>query len=230
MLFSAQDIHGGYRTIRIVNGVTLELDAGETLALLGRNGVGKTTLLRAVMGLADRFAGTVAVDGQAVAARTPTAMARLGVTFVPDDRGVFARLSVADNLRLARLSAFSPAALDPLELFPDLAARLGQAAGTLSGGQQQQLAMARALATGPRLLIVDELSQGLQPSIVQLLAEALRTVTRDHGLALILVDQNPELAMRICKRVAVMQRGEIVAAGASDELAADPRFLDLLVV
>jgi branched-chain amino acid transport system ATP-binding protein len=230
MLFAAENVVGGYRAIQIVNGVSLALDAGETLALLGRNGVGKTTLLRILVGLADRFAGTVTIHGQTVPARTPTAMSRLGVTFVPDDRGVFPRLSVADNLRLARLSAYRKDVADPLELFPELKARLGQAAGTMSGGQQQQLAIARALATGPRLLIIDELSQGLQPSIVQLLAEALRTVTREHGLALILVDQNPELAMRICERVAVMERGTLAAAGASAALKDDPRFLDLLVV
>jgi branched-chain amino acid transport system ATP-binding protein len=230
MLFSAENVVGGYRAIQIVNGVSLAIEAGETLALLGRNGVGKTTLLRILVGLADRFAGSVTVDGHPVAARTPTAMAKLGVTFVPDDRGVFPRLSVADNLRLARLSAYRKDGPDPLDLFPDLKARLGQAAGTMSGGQQQQLAIARALATGPRLMIIDELSQGLQPSIVQLLAEALRAVTREGGLALILVDQNPELAMRICDRVAVMQRGEIVAAGASATLKDDPTFLDLLVV
>ena len=172
MLFAANDLSGGYGSIRIVSSVSLELDAGETLAILGRNGVGKTTLLRTVMGLADRQAGEILIDGQAMPARTPTAMARLGITFVPDDRGVFSRLSIAENLRLARLSAFAEPSTDPLQLFPDLRTRLGQAAGTLSGGQQQQLAIARALATGPRLLIIDELSQGLQPSIVQLLTNS----------------------------------------------------------
>ena len=143
---------------------------------------GKTTLLRTVMGLADRQAGEILIDGQPVPARAPTAMARLGITFVPDDRGVFSRLSVAENLRLARLSAYAKPSTDPLQLFPDLRTRLSQAAGTLSGGQQQQLAIARALATGPRLLIIDELSQGLQPSIVQLLSESLRTVTKENSL------------------------------------------------
>jgi branched-chain amino acid transport system ATP-binding protein len=230
MLIEAREIVGGYRGIRIVHGVSFTLDAGETLALLGRNGVGKTTLLRTLMGLADRQAGALLVDGMPIATGDPRALARLGVTFVPDDRGVFPRLTVAENLALAREQAFAPAKTDVRALFPDLASRLGQAAGTLSGGQQQQLAIARALATGPRLLIVDELSQGLQPSIVQNLTEALRTVTRATGLALILVDQNPELAMRICARVMVMQRGEVVAAGDSARLGADPRFMDLLVV
>jgi branched-chain amino acid transport system ATP-binding protein len=230
MLLEARSIAGGYRAIRIVRDVSLEIDSGETLAVLGRNGVGKTTLLRTLMGLADRFNGEIRVTGRPIAPRDPRALARAGVTFVPDDRGVFARLTVGENIRLARDAAYANAELDVFALFPDLKRRRDQPSGTLSGGQQQQLAFARALATGPRLLIVDELSQGLQPSIVQSLAEALRTVTRAKGLALILVDQNPELAMRICNRVMVMERGQVVAAGSSTALANNPSFLDLLVV
>jgi len=230
MLLKARDIVGGYDAVRIVNGVSFELAAGETLAVLGRNGVGKTTLLRTLMGLADRFSGDIIVDGQPVAARDPRLLARLGVTFVPDDRGVFPRLTVAENIELAQRCAFAPGAVDVFALFPDLARRRHQPAGTLSGGQQQQVAIARALALGPRLLIVDELSQGLQPSIVQSLTEALIEVTRGNRLALILVDQNPQLAMQICEKVMVMQRGEVVAAGASAALRGDKSFLDLLIV
>ncbi len=230
MLLSARGLVGGYNAIRIVNGVSFELAAGETLALLGRNGVGKTTLVRTLVGLADRFAGEVLIDGEPIAARDPRRLARLGVAFVPDDRGVFARLTVAENLELARCVAYAPSRVDPFVLFPDLARRRGQPAGTLSGGQQQQLAIGRALATGPRLLVIDELSQGLQPSIVQDLADTLRRVTRETGLALILVEQNPQLAMRICERVVVMQRGEVAAGGSSASLASDASFLDLLIV
>ncbi len=233
MLFTARDIAGGYGSIHIVKNISFDLDAGETLAVLGRNGMGKTTLLRTLIGLADRFAGEVKIDGKPLPARNPRPFAQLGVTFVPDDRGVFPRLTVAENIRLARLarqSAYAPSEADIDALFPDLKRRAGQPAGTLSGGQQQQLAIARALATGPRLLIVDELSQGLQPSIVEALAAALIAVTRHNRLALILVDQNPKLAMRICDKVMVMQRGEVVAAGPSAALGADERFLDLLIV
>jgi len=230
MLFAAREIIGGYGSIRIVRDVSFTIEAGETLAVLGRNGVGKTTLLRTLVGLADRFAGEVRVDERPLPARNPRAFARLGITYVPDDRGVFPRLTVAENIRLARLSAYAESELDVYALFPTLKERAGQPAGTLSGGQQQQLAIARALATGPRLLIVDELSQGLQPSIVQDLAEALITVTRASKLALILVDQNPKLAMRICDKVMVMQRGEVVAAGPSATLGSDESFLDLLIV
>lgn len=230
MMLSARDIVGGYGAIRVVKGVSFDLDAGQTLALLGRNGVGKTTLLRSLMGLADRFSGSLEIDGQPIAARDPRALARLGVTFVPDDRGVFPRLTVAENIELARHCGFAPTPIDVFALFPALKERRDQPAGTLSGGQQQQLAIARALAMGPRLLIVDELSQGLQPSIVQDLTRALVEATTEHGLALMLVDQNPQLAMQICERVMVMQRGEVVASGASAKLSTDRSFVDLLIV
>ena len=230
MLLKVCDIAGGYGAIHIVSNISFDLDAGETLAVLGRNGMGKTTLLRTLVGLADRFAGTVEVDGRPLPPRNPRALAKLGITFVPDDRGVFPRLSVAENIRLARLTAFAPGRTDVFALFPDLKRRARQPAGTLSGGQQQQLAIARALATAPRLLIVDELSQGLQPSIVEDLARALIAVTRRDRLALILVDQNPKLAMRICDRVMVLQRGEVAAAGHSSNLEGEKQFLDLLVV
>jgi len=230
MLFKVRDIAGGYGAIRIVNDISFDLDDGETLALLGRNGMGKTTLLRVLVGLADRFGGAIEVDERPLPPRHPRTLAKLGITYVPDDRGVFARLTVAENIRLARLTAFAPSQTDVYALFPDLKRRARQPAGTLSGGQQQQLAIARALATGPRLLIIDELSQGLQPSIVEDLARALIEVTRRDRLALILVDQNPKLAMRICDRVMVLQRGEVAAAGRADTLGGERQFLDLLVV
>jgi ABC-type branched-subunit amino acid transport system ATPase component len=230
MLLSVQNVGGGYGAIHIVKNISFDLDAGETLAVLGRNGMGKTTLLRTLVGLADRFGGDVLIDGQPVPPRNPRAFARLGITFVPDDRGVFPRLTIGENIELARLCAYAPSKFDVYELFPALKERAEQPAGTLSGGQLQQVAIARALSTGPRLVIIDELSQGLQPTIVQDLTAALTAATRGGGLTLILVDQNPELAMRICERVMVMQRGEVVAAGASATLGSDERFLDLLIV
>jgi branched-chain amino acid transport system ATP-binding protein len=172
----------------------------------------------------------VLIDGGPVPARDPRRAAHLGMAFVPDNRGVFPRLTVAENMRLARLVAYGPAPVDPFDIFPDLVERADQAAGTLSGGQQQQLAIGRALATAPRLLILDELSQGLQPSIVKGLANALRRVTREFGVALLMVEQNPDLAMSICENVIVMQRGEIVAAGESQRLASDPSLKELLIV
>ena len=153
----------------------------------GRTGAqrhGQDHALRTLVGLADRFGGDVRIDGQAMPPRDPRAFARLGITFVPDDRGVFPRLTVGENIELARLCAYAATRLDVYELFPALQEHIGQPAGTLSGGQLQQVAIARALATGPRLLIIDELSQGLQPSIVQDLTAALTAATRGSGLTL----------------------------------------------
>jgi ABC-type branched-subunit amino acid transport system ATPase component len=230
MLFSVHHVSGGYGAIHIVKDISFTLDAGETLAILGRNGMGKTTMLRALVGLADRFIGEVMIDGRSIPARDPRALARCGITYVPDDRGVFPRLTIAENIRLAQVMAYAPRKVDVYALFPTLNARANQAAGTLSGGQQQQLAIARALSTGPRLLIIDELSQGLQPSIVQDLSYALMTASRENGIALILVDQNPELALKICEKVVVMKSGEAVIAGESAAVAADPNFHELLIV
>ncbi|MGO4834837.1 ATP-binding cassette domain-containing protein, partial [Rhizobiaceae sp. 2RAB30] len=146
MLLDVRNLSGGYRGVGIVDDVSFSMVQGDTLALLGRNGVGKTTLLRTIMGLADRTHGEVIVAGTPVARRSPASLARLGVTFVPDTRGLFPRLTVAENIRLARLHAFAQSAVDVLAFFPDLVGRLNQAAGTLSGGLQQQVAIARALA------------------------------------------------------------------------------------
>lgn len=230
MLLDIKGLSGGYKDIEIVNEVSFALHEGETLALLGRNGTGKTTLLRMIMGLADRSHGTVSIDGVPLPPRSPARLPRAGVTFIPDTRGVFPRLTVSENLRLARMNAFRPCTLDVFSFFPALVPRSEQLAGTLSGGIQQQLAIARALMTGARLIIIDELTQGLQPSIVGLLVDVLVSVSAQQGIALLLVDQNPQLAMSICRRVMVMDHGRQVISGNSSELSADSRLMDLLVV
>lgn len=230
MLLDIKGLSGGYKDIEIVNEVSFALHEGETLALLGRNGTGKTTLLRMIMGLADRSHGTVSIDGVPLPPRSPARLSRAGVTFIPDTRGVFPRLTVSENLRLARMNAFRPCTLDVFSYFPALVPRAEQLAGTLSGGLQQQLAIARALMTGARLIIIDELTQGLQPSIVGLLVDVLVSVSAQQGIALLLVDQNPQLAMSICRRVMVMDHGRQVISGSSSELSADSRLMDLLVV
>lgn len=229
MLLDVRNLSGGYKGIGIVDTISFTLPEGGALALLGRNGVGKTTLLRLIMGLADRTHGEVMVDGAPMPPSSPAALARAGITFVPDTRGVFARLTVLENIRLAQMHAYRPQSIDVFELLPDLQARSGQTAGTLSGGLQQQVAIARALATGAKLIIIDELTQGLQPSIVKALVGALDNA-RKSGIGLILVDQNPQLALGICDTVAVMDHGQIAITGRSDALMNDNRLTDLLVV
>jgi len=221
---------GGYRNIRIVHDVAFKVEQGGTLALLGRNGVGKTSLLRILAGLADRHSGEIRIDGRPLKPGSPADLIRTGIAFVPDTRGVFPRLTVAENMRLAGLYAYSTPKLDAFELFPDLKPRMKQPAGSLSGGLQQQLAIARAISMGPRLLVIDELTQGLQPSVIQLLVSTLRMVVERHGLALLLVDQNPGLAMELCAETMIMEHGRIAMKGRSGELAGSQDAIDLLVV
>lgn len=230
MLLEVEGLTAGYGDATIVHDVSFAIEEGGSLALLGRNGVGKTTLLRAIFGMAERFSGSVRLAGELVPPGRPQHLAQRGASLVPDDRGVLPRLTVAENLRLARRLAPPDLALDPLAALPDLRRRLTQPAGTLSGGLQQQLAVARALATGARLVVVDELSQGLQPSIVEALAGELRRVRDEHGVALLIVDQSPALALGICDRAVAMQKGTIVAAFSPRELAGGSADLDRLLV
>lgn len=207
MVLHARGITGGYDGVPIVEGVDLTVDAGEIVGLLGRNGMGKSTLLGALFGTVDRLGGAVEVGGRTLAARSPDRSAAAGVAFLPEDRGVFPSLTVAENLRLAR-RGHRPA-IDPLEVYPMLGERAAQPAGTLSGGQQQQLGIARAILAGSALVCIDELTHGLQPSLVTRTFAALRTVA-DSGVGVLFVDQNPDLVTASCDRVLVMEAGRTV--------------------
>jgi ABC-type branched-subunit amino acid transport system ATPase component len=222
-------VTGGYKDTRIVADLSLRVAPGEVVGVLGRNGVGKTTLLKSVFGLCRRFAGEVRVDGTAVPPDRPELLARAGLTLMPDDRGVFANLTISENLRLATRRGYRPP-VDVREVYPLLDERADQAAGTLSGGQKQQVGLARAVLAGSRLIAVDEFSQGLQPSVVDDSIAALRTVAAS-GVAVVLVEQGPEIPLRFCDRIVVMVKGEIVLDAPTADLRADPsRLTDLLVV
>jgi ABC-type branched-subunit amino acid transport system ATPase component len=222
-------VTGGYKDTRIVTDLSLRVAPGEVVGVLGRNGVGKTTLLKSVFGLCRRFAGEVRVDGTAVPPDRPELLARAGLTLMPDDRGVFANLTISENLRLATRRGYRPP-VDVREVYPLLDERADQAAGTLSGGQKQQVGLARAVLAGSRLIAVDEFSQGLQPSVVDDSIAALRTVAAS-GVAVVLVEQGPEIPLRFCDRIVVMVKGEIVLDAPTADLRADPsRLTDLLVV
>jgi ABC-type branched-subunit amino acid transport system ATPase component len=195
-MLTLKDLSGGYGQAGVVRDVTLHVGEGELVALLGRNGTGKTTLLRTVFGLADRQGGQVVFDGRPVPAARPDLLARRGASLMPEDRGVFPSLTVAENLRLAARAGFTPA-VDPRELFPLLGERAGQPAGTLSGGQKQQLGVARAILAGRRMVVVDELTQGLQPSLVRDVLAALAAVAAG-GVAVIVVDQHAGLMLDWC--------------------------------
>jgi len=215
-----------YGPVAAVRGVSLAVRAGEVVALLGANGAGKSTLLRTISGLIRPRAGRVHLAGRAIDRLAPSRIVRLGIAHAPEGRRVFGSLSVADNLRLGAAARRERAGLVEererlLDLFPILRERLRQAAGTLSGGEQQMLALARALMAKPRLLLLDEPSLGLAPLIVRAIFDALAGLKR-VGVTMLLVEQNVAAALELADRAYVLRTGEIRLEGASAELRADP--------
>ncbi|MEJ1934307.1 ABC transporter ATP-binding protein, partial [Nostoc sp. NIES-2111] len=216
----ASGLVAGYGPARVLHGIDLELPAGGSLALLGRNGAGKTTLLRALMGLADRAAGTIRVGGRDVSRLSPEARCAAGLAWVPQERAVFASLSVEENLTaVARAGPWPPGRA--LSLFPRLGERRRQAAGLLSGGEQQMLAIARALVLSPSVLLLDEPLEGLAPAISAELAGVLAALRREDGLATVLVEQKAAVALDPAEDAVILERGRIVHRAASAVLAAD---------
>ena len=226
-LFRLAGLVGGQGSVPFVQDVHLEVAPGELVGLAGRNGMGKSTTLRTAFGLATRFAGEVTIAGTRLPPGRPELTARLGASFMPEDRGVFPTLTVADNLELARRRGYRPA-VDPRDVFPLLTERARQPAGTLSGGQQQLLGFARAVLAGSRLIAVDELTQGLQPSVV---TEVMRVAAElaAAGIGLLVVDQSPQVLTRWCSRVLVMEGGRLVLDEVVTEQTA-ARVSDLLVL
>lgn len=226
-MLSVADLGSGYGRVQVLHGVTLEVAKGEIVALLGSNGTGKTTLLRAISGVQPLRGGTVSLDG-IVLSRMPThARVALGLVQVPEGRQVFAPLGVEDNLRLGayrRRSAkgVRAALAQVYDLFPVLAERRNAPAGDLSGGQQQMLALGRAMMADPRMLLLDEPSMGLAPLMVAQILAAVRRLN-DEGVTILLVEQNAHAALRIADRAYVLENGAIALEGRSADLAADPR-------
>ena len=195
---------------------------GKVTVLLGRNGVGKTTLLKSLMGLIPIKTGSIAFDGKSIQNATPYERARAGIGFVPQGREVFARLTVEENLRmgLAYKSAGTPIPPELFELFPVLKAMLHRRGGDLSGGQQQQLAIARALAAGPKLLILDEPTEGIQPSIIKDIGRVIRMLADRGTMAIVLCEQYYDFAEELADNYLVMERGEVIARGPGSEMQA----------
>jgi branched-chain amino acid transport system ATP-binding protein len=211
---------GGRGATLVFRDLELDVQAGSVLALLGPNGAGKSTLLLTLAGLLPARIGTVAVDGARLRNGNPVAASRAGVVLVPDDRSLFTTLTVEENLEVARRRN-GPPPRELLDVFPALEKRWDLTAGALSGGEQQMLAMARALIQQPRVLLVDEMSLGLAPLVVEALFGTVRRIARDHGAAIVLVEQHVSLALNVADEAAVINRGTIVLRGTADELRHD---------
>lgn len=227
-ILDVQDLHAGYGRSPVLFGISLLVPRHGAVAILGRNGVGKTTLLRTVMGELPADEGRIFLDGREVTRLRTEQRVRAGIGYVPQEQAVFARLSVRENLMLGAMCAVGARApLDAaLDAFPKLGQRLGQAAGTLSGGERKMLAIGRALLGGPRLLLLDEPTEGVWVGVIEEIADRLLALARRIGV--VIVEQHVELALRVAGHAVVMDRGRIGFEGPSEAVRGDPRLLRYL--
>ena len=226
-LLAVRGVHAGYGDVPVLWGVDLSIERGEIACLVGSNGAGKTTLMRTISGLVRATSGSVTFDGVELAAAEPDAVLGAGIAQVPEGRRLFSAMSICDNLMMgAYLRRDGPGAVAAdlermFAMFPILAQRRNQDAGTLSGGEQQMCAIARGLMSAPKLLLIDELSLGLAPAVVDQLCDALRALNR-NGLTLLVVEQDVATALELAKHAFVMDTGRITRSGESATLANDP--------
>jgi len=225
-MLKLSNLEAWYGESHILHGVDLTVHEGEVVTLLGRNGAGRTTTLRAIMGMVGARSGSVLIDGVEAVRLAPHRIARIGVGYCPEERGIFSALTAEENLRLPpRIKGAEGLALEEIYvIFPQLLERAASPGTRLSGGEQQMLAVARILRTGARLLLLDEISEGLAPVIVQKLGDVIRTL-RDRGFTVVLVEQNFRFAAPLADRFYVMERGRIVQEIAQSELASQKRLL-----
>jgi branched-chain amino acid transport system ATP-binding protein len=213
----------GYGRVQVLWDVDLDVGEAEVVALVGSNGAGKTTLLRAISGMITPTGGAVRIDGTSLVGRAPEEVVLAGIAHVPEGRRLFAGLTVRENLRVGAYASGGRADIDrAVELFPRLGERLDQVAGSLSGGEQQMCAIARGLMANPKLIMIDELSLGLAPKLVEQILERLTSVT-EAGTAVLLVEQDVDAALEAAARGYVLENGRIVAAGEAASLLEDPR-------
>jgi branched-chain amino acid transport system ATP-binding protein len=220
-MLSLDDVHSYYGDSHVIQGVSLTVERGETVALVGRNGAGKTTLLKTAMGIVPARRGRVLFGGEDITRLDTHAIARRGMTLVPEDRRIFPRLTVEENLRVAMLAAGGAGSLDRVvEYFPRLGERLAQTGQNLSGGEQQMLALARGFLARPSLMLIDELSGGLMPLLVDALMDVLKAI-RAEGMTILLVEQDLDVALALASRCYVLDQGRIEFAGTAEALRGD---------
>ncbi len=222
-MLKVQGINQFYGGSHILRSLGFEAKLGEVTVILGRNGVGKTTLLKSLMGVVPVKTGSIQLDGQDITRDTPYERVRKGVGYVPQGREIFGRLTVEENLRmgLAYKPGRTPIPTELFELFPVLKQMINRRGGDLSGGQQQQLAIARALAAGPKLLILDEPTEGIQPSIIKDIGRVIRMLADRKTMAIVLVEQYYDFAAELADQYLVMERGEIVMSGLGEHMETD---------
>jgi len=222
-MLNVHSINQYYGGSHILRDVSLQATLGKITVVLGRNGVGKTTLLKSLMGLVPIRSGSIGFNGRAIEKDTPYERARAGIGFVPQGREIFARLTVEENLRmgLASQPAGTPIPAELYDLFPVLKQMLHRRGGDLSGGQQQQLAIARALAARPKLLVLDEPTEGIQPSIIKDIGRVIRMLADRGDMAILLVEQYYDFAEELADEYVVMERGAVIAAGPGGSMEAD---------
>jgi branched-chain amino acid transport system ATP-binding protein len=224
-LLELKGVSGGYGPVTVLRNLDLTVEEGEVAVILGANGAGKTTTLRAICGMLADTTGQITFDGSDITALSTPAIARAGIAHVPQGRGTFGDLTVDENLRLGAIARKAEGVDEDMErwyeMFPRLKERHAQLAGSMSGGEQQMLAIARALMSRPRLLLLDEPSLGLAPLITRDLFERLGEINRSEGLTMLVVEQNAGLALEIAQRGYVLETGSIVIGGTADELSMD---------
>ena len=222
-MLTVSNINQYYGGSHILRDVSLQATRGKVSVILGRNGVGKTTLLKSLMGLVPIKTGSIEFDGRAIQRATPYERARAGIGYVPQGREIFARLTVEDNLRmgLASKPAGTPIPPELFDLFPVLKQMRQRRGGDLSGGQQQQLAIARALAAGPKLLVLDEPTEGIQPSIIKDIGRVIRMLADRGDMAIVLVEQYYDFAQALADDYVVMERGSVLARGRGGDMEQD---------
>ena len=222
-MLKVRDLSSGYGGVQVLRGLSLDIQAGEVLGLLGHNGAGKTTALKTIMGLLKATAGSIELDGAELRDLPAHQVPKRGLAYVPQGRRLFGEMTVAENLRIGCLVRDTGRdVLDGiLELFPILTARMHQRAGNLSGGEQQMLAVARALCLEPKVLLMDEPTEGLMPRMIDTILETLRLL-KSRGVAVLLVEQKVEAALHVADRIAFLEHGSIAATTTPEALHADP--------